>query len=121
MDAQIAARLKEKRTNPVEAYREYGYYQFSECGEGVHLRESRDDLHRLGKDDSPEIQELDVIVIEAAIANTIVNPDLVSDDDAQPLTAWWWHLGKIRSKSYPLSLLPAHLQAVYTETKAGAV
>ncbi len=78
-------------------------------------------MHRLGKDDTPDVQELDVIVIEAAIANTYVNPDLVSDDATQPLTAWWWHLGKIRSKSYPLSLLPAHLDAVYTETKAVAV
>ncbi len=116
MDAQIAARLKEKRTNPVEAYREYGYYQFSDCGEGVCLRESRADLQRLAKGDDPAVRELDVIVIEAAIANPYVNSDLISDDATKPLKEWWWHLGKIRTKTYPIALLPEHLQAVYSET-----
>ncbi len=116
MDAKIAARLKEKMTNPIEAYREYGYFQFADDGEGARLRESRQHLHELGLDDDKDVLELDEIVIEAAIANDYVNPDLV-DDQNVPLKAWWWHLGKIRAKTYPADRLPMHLQAVYAETQ----
>ena len=115
MDAKIAARLNEKLTDPVEAYREYGYYQFADCGEGVRLRESRERLHELGIDDN-EVRAIDEIVIEAAIANDYVSPDLIDDKRIGPLQNWWWRLGKIRAKTYPAELLPAHLQAVYAET-----
>ena len=114
MDAAIAARLDEKKHDPVLRYEEYAYYQFSIDGEGVSLRESRQHLAGTGMD-SALIHSLDEIVIEAAIANDYINPDLVKDDEAQPLQNWWWHLGKIRAKTYPVDLLPAHLQAVYRE------
>lgn len=116
MDAKIAARLKEKMTNPIEAYREYGYFQFSDDGEGARLRESREHLHELGLDDDKDVSEIDEIVIEAAIANDYVNPDLIDDQDV-PLKNWWWHLGKIRTKTYPAELLSVPLQAIYADTQ----
>ncbi len=119
MDNTITARLEEKKNNPIERYREYGYYQFSDDGEGFNLRESRDNLHKLGKGTDTTVQEIDEVVIEAAVVNDYVADYLLKDDNAQPLPHWWWHLGKIRDKSYPAELLPAHLQAVYGE--GGAV
>ncbi len=117
MDATLADRVKEIKENPVLLYREYGYLQFSGDGEGVLLRESREHLHGLGLDDDKNVSEIDGIVIEAAIANNYVNPDLVDDKLTLPLQNWWWHLGKIRAKTYPAELLPAPLQAIYADTQ----
>jgi len=38
---------------------------------------------------------------------------LFQDDSARPLTAWWWHLGKLRAGTYPAHLLPPHLREIY--------
>lgn len=110
MDAEVAARLKEKQTNPLEAYREYAYYQFADDGEGLALRESRQALVGM---DTPDIRILDEIVIEAAIANDYINPVLLDDKKDRSLVYWWWHLGKIRIHKYDADLLPAHLREVY--------
>lgn len=117
MDTALAARVKEIKENPILLYREYGYFQFADDGEGVRLRESREHLHELGLDDNTDVLELDEIVIEAAIANDYVSPGLVDDKVSVPLKNWWWHLGKVRAKTYPAELLPAPLQAIYADTQ----
>jgi hypothetical protein len=109
--------MNEMTKDPVSLYSWYGVSLFADCGEGVRLRESRDHLHSLNKDDDQEVRSIDEIVIEAAIANEYVTPDLINDNASVPLQSWWWHLGKIRAKTYPAELLPAPLQAVYAETE----
>lgn len=53
---------------------------------------------------------LDAEALEYATELAFVESDLLKDDPAQPLEKWWWHLGAIRNRSYPLDLLPAHLR-----------
>lgn len=118
MDAALAARVKEIKENPVLKYREVGYLLFADCGEDFNMRESRERVSELGKDADSEVKMIDEIVIEAAIANDYIADSALDDDQTRPLQNWWWHLGKIRHKTYPAELLPNHLQAVYAETES---
>ena len=96
MDTANTIRLKEKLENPVELYREYGYYQFADDGEGIGLREAREQLHLLKLDDDVFVQEVDAVVMESLMELDYINPLLLMDDDTQPLNHWWWHFSKIR-------------------------
>lgn len=68
----------------------------------------------------PELIELDEVLIEAVILDELW-PDTFDDDDTQPLSRWWWHLGKIRAKTFPAEQLPEALRAVYLETSKSAI
>lgn len=115
MDATLAARMNEISNDPVALYHWYGVSLFADCGEGFRLREVRQQLDDMTINNA-EIQSIDEIVIEAAIANDYVSDDIMRDDTGQPLKNWWWHLGKIRAKTYPAELLSAPLRAIYTDT-----
>ena len=103
-----------KGLDPLMRYQEYAEYQFAADGEGLGLREARERVNELPAL-SQEVRELDEIVIEATQVNDYINPGLLEDDPRQPLTHWWWHLGKLRNRTYPASLLPEHLRAVYLD------
>ncbi len=116
MDATLAARMNEITNDPVALYSWYGWSWFADCGEGGRVREARQQLADSSIDNA-ETQTLDAIVIEAAIANDYVSDDVMRDDAGQPLENWWWHLGKIRAKTYPAELLSAPLQEIYADTQ----
>jgi len=59
---------------------------------------------------TPEIEELDRIVIEEALDGSL---DWLPDDDTKPLEKWWWHLPKIARREYPAELLPDYLREIY--------
>jgi hypothetical protein len=103
-----------KRSDPLKRYREYAWFQFSMDGEGVGLRQAREALdERVAR--LKAVRDLDEIVIEATQVNEYINPVLLEDDPSQPLDRWWWHLGKLRHRTYPAHLLPEHLRAVYEQ------
>ena len=101
----------------VEHYRWYGISLFADCGEDLRVRESRQRLFEAGIDNDT-IREIDEIIIEATIVLDYVSDNAITDDDTRPLSHWWWHLGKIRTKSFPVEQLPEYLREVYLESKA---
>ncbi|WP_201093812.1 hypothetical protein [Thiocystis minor] len=103
-----------KRLDPLMRYQEYAEYQFSLDGEGLGLRAARDALSEAVAQ-SQDVRELDEIVIEATQVNEYINPGLLEDDASRPLAHWWWHIGKLRNRTYPAHLLPEHLRAVYEQ------
>lgn len=68
-----------------------------------------------------KLDRADETVIITIMELDDVDAGLIADDESKPLSAWWWHLGKIRDLSYPAELLPAHLQAVYAKTENTAI
>lgn len=121
MDTELAAKMNVIKKNPVLNYQRLGERVFADCGEDFDMRESRELVFKLGRDMDSEVRIIDEIVIEAVIANDYVAASAMNDDDNQPLQNWWWHLGKIRGKTYPVGLLPAYLQAVYKATSKNAL
>ena len=91
-------------------------------GDGPLLRESRARLASLDltADETAELQLLDQIVLEEITQREAVQAYLLEDALQMPLTHWWWHLGKLRSKTYPASQLPPGLRAVYLENRQAA-
>jgi len=85
-----------------------------ECGEGLTLRQGREALARLMLSDQEvrELAELDLIVLETLQVATEIGDYLLKDRQNQPLTHWWWHLGKLRAGTYPAHLLPPHLREI---------
>jgi len=98
--------------DPVMRYREYVEFQLAVDGEGIGLRQTRQTLAERDIE-SPEMLLLDKLAIEAVQAGERINPLLLDDATDQPLTSWWWHLGKLRAGTYPADLLPPHLREVY--------
>ena len=96
----------------VARYREYVEFQLAIDGEGLGLREARQALANKGIE-SQETWTLDELAVEAVQTIDDLNPALLADAPDRPLTAWWWHLGKLRNGTYPAQLLPPHLWAVY--------
>lgn len=86
-----------------------------EQGEGPVLRPLREDIDRLELtvSEEKELVDIDAGAIDYLLTLDEVAAYLLEDDDSHPLSHWWWHLGKIRNHSYPVELLPAHLQTVY--------
>ena len=84
-------------------------------GEGVLLRESRTWIATLTltASEQRDLQGLDEIVMDTILDSDDLQPYLLEDDPNYPLTAWWWHLGKLRAGTYPTHLLPPHLRAIY--------
>ena len=81
------------------------------------IREQRDEvMHRhFERSQQTKLDNLDARLIDAVIDpnDQEVPDDLLQDDPARPLSHWWWHLGKLRSGTYPAHLLPPHLRAIY--------
>lgn len=115
MEAARSA-LNKINTDPVEHYRWYGISVFADSGEGWQVRESRQRLFEAGIDNDAT-REIDKIVIEAVIVSDYVSKNVVSDDDTQPISRWWWYLGKIRDKTFPVEQLPAYLREDYLDTE----
>ena len=87
-------------------------------GEGFGLPDAREEIATLSltSEEAGVLQLLDEIVIEFLIDPTHWIDDYVlRDDPAQPLSRWWWHLGKLRAGVYPAELLPKHLQDIYRQ------
>jgi len=114
MDRTNLARLSEKKTNPLERYREYVEFQLAIDGEGVGLRQVREKLAQTAAIEG--LMELDVFALDSIVVNDYVNIALLQDDPAQPMQKWWWHLGKIRRGEYPVDLLPDSLRMAYSES-----
>ncbi|TAN51575.1 MAG: hypothetical protein EPN21_06305 [Methylococcaceae bacterium] len=93
-----------------------------ELGEGPTLRRVREDIAVLAltPEEQAELVDIDAGAVEFVVSLDDVAPYLLQDDPAQPLSHWWWHLGKIRAGTYPADLLPPHLRAVYTELPQAA-
>lgn len=100
--------------NRLRGYREEIDFSL-ECGEGLTLRQAREALAKLMLSDQEirELAELDQMVLETLQIATEIGDYLLNDIQAQPLARWWWHLGKLRTGTYPAHLLPPHLQAIY--------
>ncbi len=84
-------------------------------GDGPLLRESRARIATLEliPNEQRTLQELDEMVLDEIMESDALQPYLLEDDPAKPLTQWWWHLGKLRAGTYPAHLLPEHLRAIY--------
>ena len=84
-----------------------------EMGDGPFLRETRERLAALALDETEttEVARLDGFVIDQIATLDEVQSFLLDDDDTQPLEHWWWHLGKLRARTYPAHCLPEHLRA----------
>lgn len=93
-----------------------------EMGDGPFLRETRERLATLILDDSEstELARLDGFVIDQILTLDEIQPFLLEDDEAQPLERWWWHLGKLRRRTYPAHRLPEHLRTIYQDVKVKA-
>lgn len=94
-----------------------------EQGEGPVLRPLREDVDNMVLNDmeQSELANIDAGVINYLLTLSEVSQYLIKDDAEQPLAKWWWHLGKIRNKTYPVDLLPKYVRAVYTEIEDNAV
>ncbi len=84
-------------------------------GEAALLRENRTWLATLTLTTSEQrdLKELDEMVMEIILDHDDLQPYLLENDKAHPLTQWWWHLSKLRAGTYPAHLLPLHLQEIY--------
>ncbi|MGZ8219506.1 hypothetical protein [Methylomagnum sp.] len=109
----------ERFDDPLASYRREARFALDD-GEGPILREARENLSSV--DLSPEIthelHELDTDAVDSIVQFEAIANYLITDNPAQPITKWWWHLGKLRSGSYPAELLPEHLRAVYRDAIA---
>jgi len=101
----------------LDDYQHLGDTVFSDSGEDFGVREIRQRLFQAGVDDISIVKDIDEIVLEAVLVNDYVDNGILKDDEQQKLANWWWHLGKIRDKTFPVDQLPDYLQAVYQETK----
>ncbi len=104
------------RSDPLIWYREavmYGMDSWTVPG----IREQRDTVTRLFLDrhQQQKLENLDSRLMSAVIDpnDDEVPSELLQDDSDHALYQWWWHLGKLRTGTYPADLLPPHLQAVY--------
>ena len=102
------------------------YYNFvwygSGIGPGAECRSARDEVTQLdlSTEQQQELAELDEILIDWVVGENddAVWWELIEDDPSQPVDRWWWHLGAIRSGTYPTNLLPSNLLQAYDQAKA---
>lgn len=106
--------------NPLIWYRELVRFSL-DTGTAPGIAERREELSRssLTIAQIKELEDLDDEAIEIVLDSPFIDADLMADDNKKPLAKWWWHLGKIRSHTYPAELLPEHLRAVYDEQATG--
>ncbi|WP_341325406.1 hypothetical protein [Methylotuvimicrobium sp. KM2] len=90
-----------------------------EVGEGLTLRQARDRIAKmpLSGNEQIELIDIDLMVVDSVVGLDWIASYLLSDDDTQALSLWWWHLGKIRAKTFPAEQLPEPLRAVYLDTQ----
>ena len=81
------------------------------------LRELRDEVdHMLMSNERRQlVARLDGYVVDAItdLDDDEVPAELLEDDVARPLPHWWWRLGALRAGTYPASMLPPYLRAIY--------
>lgn len=94
-----------------------------EQGEGPVLRPLREDIGLLSLTaaEAAELADIDAGAIEYLHWLDYVAPYLLADDDSRPLSHWWWHLGKIRAKTFPADQLPENLRAVYSVNESESI
>ncbi len=100
------------------AYRHEIDYALAD-GVSLVLRKIREKIFAINLSATEQLQldTNDEKVIVSVMELDDIDEGLVADDDARSLRAWWWHLGKIRNRTYPAELLPAHLRTVYADTQ----
>ena len=108
-------------TDPLVWYREtviFGLDEWIVPG----LRQQREALAQilLNPAQISRLQELDRYVVDAVTDpdNVTAPEELLTDDSAQPLSHWWWHLGQLHASVYPAELLPGQLREIYRQNSA---
>lgn len=107
-----------QRFDFLAAYRHDIDYALAD-GVSLVLRKLRQKISELALTPSEKMQRDfdDEEVLICILELDHIDDDLITDDESRPLADWWWHLGKIRARTYPFELLSPHLQAVYAETE----
>jgi len=81
------------------------------------LREQRQRVSQQSWDQQQQsaLQYADEFLLEVVTDDEVADLpiEIFQDDKTQPLTYWWWHLGKLRDGTYPAQLLPDHLRVIY--------
>lgn len=110
-----------QRSTRLNGYREEVHFAL-DMGEGPLLRHGRERLSQatLTPAEQAELVELDADVIDTVLVLDEVASYLLDDDPAQPLAHWWWHLGKLRTGTYPADLLPPPLRLIYQQRRHAA-
>jgi len=105
----------DRRLDHLSGYRELVHHAVP-YGEGPGLSATRECVAVLDGDaERSVIAELDALLIEQIMRLDWIDDYVLRDDPAQPLGKWWWRLGMIRRRGYPVELLPEHLQEIYAE------
>lgn len=88
-----------------------------ELGDGPVLRDARERISQLAlsSEERQELARIDGFVIGLVVNLDHIEPFLLDDDETAGLDRWWWHLGKVRNRTYPAHRLPARLRDVYLE------
>jgi hypothetical protein len=104
------------RIDPLIWYREavlYGMDYWVVPG----LRRQREEVEQaqLNAEQLAKLWQLDRRLVNAVtdLDDPEVPDELLADDFTQPLSHWWWHLGKLRAGTYPAELLPESLRELY--------
>ncbi|HAS52477.1 MAG TPA: hypothetical protein DCS21_12355 [Gammaproteobacteria bacterium] len=106
--------MANRNTIKLDRYEEL--IQFAlDLGEGMGLADLREELSVavFSESNQRRLMKLDGYVIEQITQGDMIADYLLEDDSTRPLTAWWWHLGKLRAGTYPVHLLPPHLREIY--------
>jgi hypothetical protein len=106
-----------RRFGEVESYAEAVLFGL-EQGRNDELRERRESIDAAGLSSSgkQDLYYLDTVVIESVMTDSGLDKSLF-DDGQYGTESWWWHLGKIRNKTFPADQFPVYLRAIYQETK----
>jgi hypothetical protein len=90
-------------------------------GEGLGLPEARETIAalQLTDEETEVLRILDEIVVEYfSDQDHWIDNYVLRDNPTQPLSHWWWHLGKLRAGTYPAELLLEHLREIYRQQAA---
>ncbi len=106
-----------RRFGEVESYAD-GVLFGLEQGRNDDLRERRDaiDIAGLSLKGQQDLHYLDMVLIESVLTEPGLAASLF-EDGQYGSESWWWHLGKIRDRTFPADQLPDYLQPVYSELK----
>ena len=111
--------MDNSRSERLRWYHEIVHYALP-FGEGPGLSDTREEINQLDltAEEIRELAQLDEIVIEELGYRDWIDDYVLRDNPAQPLSHWWWHLGKLRAGTYPAELLPEHLREIYRQQAA---
>ncbi len=106
-----------RRFSELESYADAVLFGLEQGGNDA-LRERRDtiDAEVLSLSGQQELYYLDSVLIDSVMTESGLDESLFEDGQCA-LKHWWWHLGKIRDKTFPVALLPDYLQMVCSELK----